>query len=916
MTSTDVDGSFALHVPAGIFDITVSKAGFQLAQQSGIIVAQNSTADETVTLQDATVSSIREIGRTQSASGSTAINNSESAVAVLPESATLDQAVPSTVRLAAELPGVTEIGTTGPGPNRYIAVRGGTLQTQIQIDGHPVSTGTTGTWYSNFYNPWSFSHVDVYEGPGLNQSNGGTSVYGTVNFQTPDFPTSSELAYLANLGIDGSGNEYSSFWFSGSVLPQGRLSFVLAKNAYGAFKNLQEFQAGSTSGTSALVSYLGNMSQNMNLNSEVAKIRYRFSDATSLSLGFFGDQALEDPVGNSYSSVIGTYNLAPCFNAGKPATSAATCGLQSTYSAPAALGNTGTTQTLYSFLPQGYNSYNNPNFTAEFRTTIGNDTLLVRPYAAVLNRTLNWLNEENTPGNGGPWYLATSPSQCAPITSFSAPNAGVGTGAKGPCFQQGGAAPSTTAANNCSAQTPCYIPTIVKNGAGQSVYGPVFGQSANDQFAGVTIRYLHPVAENIYAINFDYNSQYTTGLTGDISDFPTGQTLAANDLLVPPTTQTKYELSGTGIFQLTRTLQLGVTGYFTQWNLFGGQEDPGVVAAVAAAHPGYAGNINAVTPLAITPFLTQYSHFDPHVGLTWQPRSGLSFRLAGGSGITLPIPYFMSGTPVYTAPAAFNGNIGTYTVKNPNILPAVSIAYNAGVDFRSVGGIVQSLDLYDYTTHDAFSTSTSLYTGPIQGPPGSAIYQVTPVNVPIERMFGLEYTLKHLPTTGFGYYLTASMQRDYFDDLPPSFYVNQQSPLINFKQLDVGSPIGFGETIPYAMAYADVRYTTRSGLMLLVGADYTGSNNWTYGPAYTLMNLAIHIPVARNAYFQFAVDNLTNLVRGTTISAGVAGAGFGQVVYGAPTPGAAQSFSTRSTVLGSLPPQTFTFQFTAKTGSF
>jgi len=81
-------------------------------------------------------------------------------------------------------------------------------------------------------------------------------------------------------------------------------------------------------------------------------------------------------------------------------------------------------------------------------------------------------------------------------------------------------------------------------------------------------------------------------------------------------------------------------------------------------------------------------------------------------GHNATIPYFHVRNASLYSSAAFNGNIGTYTVKNPNILPAVSIAYNAGGRFPLRGGIVQSLDLYDYTTHDAFSTSTSLYNRP------------------------------------------------------------------------------------------------------------------------------------------------------------------------------------------------------------
>jgi outer membrane receptor protein involved in Fe transport len=50
-----------------------------------------------------------------------------------------------------------------------------------------------------------------------------------------------------------------------------------------------------------------------------------------------------------------------------------------------------------------------------------------------------------------------------------------------------------------------------------------------------------------------------------------------------------------------------------------------------------------------------------------------------------------------------------------------------------------------------------------------------------------------------------------------------------------------------------------------LGADYEGSNNYTYGPPYTIWDAGARIPVAKRVRLQVSVQNLFNLNTGTLL---------------------------------------------------
>jgi hypothetical protein len=248
-----------------------------------------------------------------------------------------------------------------------------------------------------------------------------------------------------------------------------------------------------------IIQYINDFSDTYSLNAELAKLRYKFSDATSLSMEFLGLQGRYDPQGGAYGQYLGQLTVPQCLN-GTTAASGVNCTVLSKYNAPNAQGLIGSTVSAYAFYPGSDVRQNQPNFNADFKTTLGNDTILFRPYTAAINRLIDGTQENLVPGdstspNAG-WYQVTNAANCQ--VNFIAPVAG--TGAKGPCFAAGTTPiagyvndpgtphvfATTTTPLNCSAATPCYTAQTGINNSGQVGYGSPYTTLELDHLFGYT----------------------------------------------------------------------------------------------------------------------------------------------------------------------------------------------------------------------------------------------------------------------------------------------------------------------------------------------------------------------------------------------------------------------------------------------
>jgi outer membrane receptor protein involved in Fe transport len=346
-----------------------------------------------------------------------------------------------------------------------------------------------------------------------------------------------------------------------------------------------------------------------------------------------------------------------------------------------------------------------------------------------------------------------------------------------------------------------------------------------------------------------------------------------------PTNIRKNDFALTGQFQLTPKLQLAVGNYLSVYKPDAQVEDPNVLAAYSVAP-----NVPGAAPVALVHVGTSRVHYDPHVGILFRPSRDVALRATVGSSITMPFASVISGIDRVDLPNGANSQTYTLTQANPDLLPETQMSYNLGGDIRLHDGGLLSADVYDITIFNAFAANTIPLSGAAlataQGvAPGAAggYFVNRTINVGQLRAYGVELSIAKNPLLGFGYRLTGSLQRAYFDKIPQSVYLAGQSSLVAGKQLD---GLNGSISVPFAKAYGEIRFALPHDSLMTFGADYEGNNNSTYGPPYALFNTTLRFPIAKGVPLQIAVDNLFNLSTGSGLGRALQSQGSQSVRFG------------------------------------
>ncbi len=828
--TTAADGSFSLKLAPGVYTVAVRRAGFQAVDSEGVAVLAGGSTALTVTLSELSTSNLRVIG---SVTTRTAARSAISAVSSLPQGTLLERQSTTLQEVLPEIPGVTFNRGTSVDPYEFFAVRGGLTETRVQLDGHPVSPAVGGKWNLAEINPQVFDGVDVFKGAGIDGANAGESVFGTVNLRTRDFTSTNRNE--VQLGIDEYGAQFSSFALSGNLLKDNRLSYVANYNIAGthgpedgALVNAVLIDPVNNPGQ-AVIGYQDTLTDRVRSASELLKLRYRFSDATSLTGAFIGFQGTQNPQGIAYGTSVGAVTIVPT--------------IDGQYNAPYAQNLIGQTVTGYQWFPGTKTYINEPFFEAELRTAFKNDTILLRPYTGVVDRIVDGSAEANytAPEFGQAWNLN----------------------------------PDGT-----------YSPNL----------GSVYEETEVNRLHGVTFTYLHPYGENnVLNFSYDYHSDYSSSYYGD----PNPATNVANtvngdtwEISVAPSTARTGAFSLSTALQFSPKLKLALGDYQTSWKLDYLVEDPALIAANPTVDLGD-------LPISLVPRSRTYQHNDPHVGLNYRPNANFAIRLSAGSGITVPYASQVSGLPsVSNASGTTNGEAVLNNV-NPNLNPETTVAYGLGTDFVFPNKTLLQLDLFHNTVHDPFLLSTYPATAP-PGSPRPYDRETQWLNGPLLRAYGLELTLRSPERRGWGYNLTATLERAYYDQIPDSFYALAASNAINGAQLN-GDNI-----IPFSQAHGEVRYVTKD-LRVAFGSDYTGANNWTYGPAFATFFLSLQKDAGVLGKLRISADNIFNHGNGDPYGVAIQNGGFTTALLGPNAGGTGIVGSSETQALQSFTPRTFRF---------
>ena len=508
-TATDASGAFTFSVPAGIYRLDVSKGGFLAVSETDLTVLASSSVPVQITLQQADLSSFKTIARVVTSARSS-INTGAAAVSITGRQEFANLAAPQINDVVQRIPGaVVEHGSSSPNTSLSLAGSQG-YETQVLLDGHPLSAGRYGVWFSQFFSSYLVQNIETEIGPGNTTAFAGTAVGGTANIVTPGF--TNVPTYEFATGFDNFSSQYSHVLDTGK---NGKLSWVVgagydgdnSKFNYGEGCIIDPVNKSTwnTPGAKGVIQWCGNLGGPQWSKGELLKGRWDFSPSTSLELGYVGSQGGYNPQASAYGVSTGPITIEQCYNA-------------THCTNPNQSGYIGQTINGYFFYPGSKVFNNQPLFTAQLRTAVGSNTLLIRPYGGSIARIIDGSGESAYPNN---WYPSSNTTACKPA-------------------QQGPSMNGYTACNNTT-----------------------FSVLESDKLKGGTLSFIHPMGNNEITGTYDYHSDETYAYYNDPSN-----------VAVPDTTARFHTLSLTGDFGLTSQLTLKAGAYETIWNLAGTQTGP------------------------------------------------------------------------------------------------------------------------------------------------------------------------------------------------------------------------------------------------------------------------------------------------------------------------------------------------------
>ena len=830
--TSDAQGRYTISgVAPGIYTASVTRAGFLNGSEQDVAVTAGTPMTLNVQLAAPTLSTLRTIGSTRTTFSRTQFNTSPASVNVVSTQAFIDQGQPQVTHLLNQIPGIiislpaTSGNGAAPGAITFPNIRGGlSFETASLIDGHPVSVGAFGDYVTTFLPSYMLGSVEVVKGPGATAPSVNYAIGGTVNFRTLD-PTRKPTGFNT-IGIDSFGGSVLNLGYSNTVWG-GKLGFVVDYFVNGTQGPLNNFQvpmrvgatwlvngAAITGGTGSNVAIPGTsqtyfnkntnllfaglpVSSTYNNRAELAKIKYNFSDATSLTASFLGSQTWTEQNGNHFYNELTNFNPGAAYNS-------------ITGPQPGSLYIEDNV-----FPPQHeYEINNEPIFQAEVRSSFQNNNILLRGYSASISRLqYNGLN---------------SPAQPALIPTQLYGTATVG--------------------------------GVAKAYNGQNVVLTVpsayFNDSEEDRLHGYSLEVDHPFggSGNFLSIADDYSHSVTgkynigtfiPGPTGSTAGVPPSSSVAYNTVLVRYTgsvgPRTQLTLSN---FFNTYLTHYSTNNGLTFIDQHTSHSDPRIAltyratpntslraAAGSAIAPPYIGLYSRVTSL---PLIDRSNNFatntEANPNLVPETSFGINLgadlRVGGDRQTNVSLDYYRTNL--------FNQLIGTSQYAHGSVTVK---SYQAGDATGTPTGPLVTVPL---TSTGSTNLASARYQGvelsvrrdPAVGfgyTANLALQQAQPVNVPLSFYTNPGSTL---PVRNLG--------------------------VIPNQNFYGGSQGVSNQSVPYSQGYGELRYRFPRGGLLAFGETYYGPNNSLFVPAFFIANANASIPLSHGLSFNVNVDNAFN----------------------------------------------------------
>ena len=830
--TTDAQGAFTIaSVPAGTYNVSVSKGGFTTWTYGGVTVP--GAAPLAVTLVPRSLDTMRQIASVQTSAGG-AFNTSASAIQTLPQQTFVNQGALTIGHVLDQVPGVVSArpdsaNAAAPGSITSPNLRGALdYEKATYVDGFPLINGGKGDYPTMLVNSLLYSDIEIVKGPTAYANEINYGIGGTLNFVTgqptltphdtmiagfdnqsgsffqvrlSDTLFNGKLGYLVSLvrsGTDGPLNNYPTYVtlpsgtkINGTTIVGSTTSSTAPAGYSGPYPVPGSYtKSNPTNAYATLVACCQQVTSGYQSNGELAKLAYHFSNTTTLTAGYIGIQGQYNGPASSLTQLYSTFTPGLTFNAsGTPLSNGGLFLLNNTTTLP----NT----TVYD---------NEPMFESELRSGIGNDTVLARYYSAVLER---------------PTYSDSS----NPLATYSVPLQLYGTAKLGA---------TTTAFTGQTADVTIPAANAYTNSMGD-----------HDYLRGGSFEYDHPFAGSQDLLSLAYDSD--TMLTDSYKVAVVAGVPQTEYTIAPGTRQDFSNYLVRGVIQIGEKGQLTLANYY---NIYRSTYTP-----------------TGTLPNVFNFTTTTTTHDDPRLGFVYRPDADVAIRFSAGSSVAPPYGSLIDSNTTTPAELGAPTN-GTYTISQNSgtLKPETAFAYDLGSDVRFHNGMIASVDTYLTNIWNQFATavSDSGTTFTYQGV-AYPVYVSTNENLAQSRYQGVEAALRYDPPVGYGYTLAADLARAYAYNISGNFYLTAAGPYttnlavvpgVNYYGNGTGYNGISNKSEAYSMGYAGIHRRGSWGQYAELGITYYGSNNTFNVPAYFVGHATLRQPIGRDTAIQISADNL------------------------------------------------------------
>jgi hypothetical protein len=845
---TDERGTFSLSkLPAGTYSVRIVKAGFDRFERDGVVIRDSASVALDATLAPSSFSSLRTIGYVSTNTpGRSPINTTTAAFALIPSQTFLDQGQLALPHVLSEFPGVITTVTSdaangaSPGSLQVPQIRGALpYETASLIDGHPVSVGSAGSFTPLLVNPALLQDIEVVKGPGAAETEINYAIGGSINYRTLSPTERSRQSY--DLGIDGYGGVNTAARATGS-LAGDRIGYAFAFATNGSPGPLQDDEvagsqlallygnppwtingrqvAGTPLGVAAsntpqfagtvgaaryaqpLYVCCSAINTGYKSGAQLAKVRFNFSQQSTLTLSFLSGQALSDLSGADANSLLPVADF-------------------STFAPPA--GYTGSvpagTPIPFDTVANagGFDSAQQNLFQSEFRTALGGTTILARFYSGysssdVYSGTL-----------GAPQIFTESTwggiALCPTGTTLG----------RGGCTAPGAAtvAPVMTYFNGQPA-------TFMSTNSGSL-------SLTQDHLRGFSVQANREIGEALFSVALDRSNH-------DSWEYDVSPTANLRAYALPPGSGQRFTtVLGRALVSLAPRLTTTVSDYVVQYASHytgdGGATWSDATHAFNVPRFGISWRPSADTAVRLA---LGGSIAPPFISLLSAPGGAPQANVPGGATY-----YVQDDNDGAVRPeTAFGYDAGL----DRRVRPWLTLSGDVYLTTLRDQFLAQTSVQGTYTPSSGADAGNT-----------EPLYVEKVGNLGHARYEGVELAFNDAPPAGFGFVLQGSLQRAYPYDLPAGFYSTPAGPYttnlaivpnVNFQPSGLGYD-GLSERVPYSQGYAELNYRLRSGSSGNIGVTYYGPNNQFNEPAFGVVQASVRVPAGARTWIGVSAYNLT-----------------------------------------------------------